>query len=176
MAECRLHSAYVLNAYVLNGDRKVLPVDPSHQRQLFRVPVTAAGGGPRSVPTRAAPTTAAPPARYCPLPFSCPSAPPARFDPVTPGAIFRGCLSLGRRGHGGAGLSCAPLCRAQCIDRSWFVGGIARPAERRAASRLAVLLQMVFANDAPLQACSEIQCAPTKARFFAVIGIQITLE
>src|SRR5260370_14608300 len=68
------------------------------------------------------------------------------------------------------------LCRAQCVDRSRFVGGIARPAERCPCSHLSVLLQMVFTDDAPRQAFSEIPCPPTKARFFAVIGIQINLR
>jgi hypothetical protein len=34
VAESRLHSTYLLN---VKWGRKVLPVDPSHQRQLFRV-------------------------------------------------------------------------------------------------------------------------------------------
>lgn len=104
LAESRLHSAYLLN---VKRGRKVLPVDPSHQRQLFRVPVAAAGGGPRSVPTQQRlprPHRQRDTARF---PSLAHPLLPAQLDPVTPGAIFRGCLSLGRRGHGGAGLSCA---------------------------------------------------------------------
>jgi hypothetical protein len=66
VAESRLHSTYLLN---VKWGRKLLPVDPSHQRQLFRVLMTAASGGPGAAQPEQRPPPAAPPARYRPAPF-----------------------------------------------------------------------------------------------------------
>ena len=85
VAKSRLHSTYLLN---VKWGRKVLPVESSHQRQLFRGP---GDRGWRWTPERLSPSSAYRwPHRQrdtAPLPF-CPSALPYSTEPPDPWCYF----------------------------------------------------------------------------------------